>query len=89
MTKCFGLYRENDKRNSLLKKLKTETFRGNTENIMLTPHYISRSERSDKIRVIRCITDAFKNSFFPRTISEHSKIKIPKEGNMKYTNVRI
>jgi hypothetical protein len=68
-------------RHSLLKKLGTETFRGDTENIILTPHYISRSERSDKIREIRCRTDTFKYSFFPRTISEHNKIKVPIEGN--------
>jgi hypothetical protein len=65
----------------LLKKLGKETFRGDTENIILTPHYISRSEISDKIREIRCRTDIFKYSFFSRTIGEHNKIKVPIEGN--------
>jgi hypothetical protein len=66
---------------SLLKKLRTETFRGDVENIILSPHYIFRSERIDKIREIRCRTDTFKYSFFPRTISEHNKIKVSIEGN--------
>jgi hypothetical protein len=68
-------------RHSLLKKRRTKTYRGDTENIILTPHCVSRSERSDKIREIRCRTDTSKYSFFPRTISEQNKIKVPIEGN--------
>jgi hypothetical protein len=68
-------------RHSFLKKLRTETFRGNTENIILTLNHISRSERSDKIHEIRCRTVTFKYSFFPHTISEHNKIEVLKEGN--------
>jgi hypothetical protein len=45
---------------SLLKTLRTETFRGDTENIIPMPHYIFRSERGDKIRKILCRTYAFK-----------------------------
>jgi hypothetical protein len=68
-------------RHILLKKLRAKKYRGDIKNIILTPDCIYSSERSDKIRKIRSRIDTFKYSFFPLTISEHNKIKVPKEGS--------
>jgi hypothetical protein len=53
--------------------IRTGLFHGEVDNIILTPQYVSRLDKSDKIREIHCRNEREKNSFFPRTIKDHNK----------------
>jgi hypothetical protein len=57
----------------LLERFRTDLFHDEVESIMLTPHYVSRHDKGDKIREIHYRTERYKNSFFPRTINDHNK----------------
>jgi hypothetical protein len=57
----------------LLDRFRTGLFHDEVESIILTPHYVSRHDKGDKIREIHCRTERYKNSFFPRTINDHNK----------------
>jgi hypothetical protein len=57
----------------LLEQLRMDIFKSDTENLILEPHYISRTDRSDKLREMFCRTDRYGNSFFPRTIRDFNK----------------
>ena len=60
-------------REALLKKFMEPVFAEDCREILLRPTYISRVDREDKIREIRARTEAYKKSFFPRTICDWNR----------------
>jgi hypothetical protein len=58
---------------TLLERFRTGLFQGEVENMILTPHYVFRFDKSDNIREMLCRTNGYKNSFFPRAINDHNK----------------
>ena len=57
----------------LLKQLRMDIFKRDTENKILELHLISRSDRSDRLREMFCRKDRYGNSFFPRIIKDFNK----------------
>jgi hypothetical protein len=57
----------------LHERFRTGLFQSEVENIILTPHDVSRFYKTDEIREIPCRTDRYKNAYFPRTINDHNK----------------
>jgi hypothetical protein len=57
----------------LLKKFISDSFQSDTTDIILTPHYIFRSDNGEKITEIHRRKNGSVNSFFPRTMSDLNK----------------
>ena len=57
-------------RENLLKKFQEPPLNDDTRYILQPPTYRSHRDREDKIRLITARTEAFKQSFFPRSIRE-------------------
>ena len=60
-------------REILLRKFRGPEFEADCRTILLPPTYISRNDHEDKIREIRARTEAYRHSFFPRSIWEWNR----------------